>query len=181
MRKVKEPTEAGALGDVYFITTQRVNLGLHQRDVSVVWDLAPHDLSILYYWLGEHACAVSVNGRGCIVAETPDVAFITLKFPSGVVALPARRAGRGQVVVREHCRCVLHRAVARPPAEAVDNAGVQRAGHRSRGIRQPASRETPSPPAISGKLSAPSAPAASRCERPRPAATSCSSPPRDHQ
>jgi len=63
-----------------------VNLGLHQRDVSVVWDLAPHDLSILYYWLGEHACAVSVNGRGCIVAEIPDVAFITLRFPSGVVA-----------------------------------------------------------------------------------------------
>ena len=56
-----------------------MNLGLHQRDVSVVWDLAPHDLSILYYWLGEHACAVSVNGRGCIVPEIPDVAFINLK------------------------------------------------------------------------------------------------------
>ena len=152
MRKVKEPTEAGALGDVYFITTQRVNLGLHQRDVSVVWDLAPHDLSILYYWLGEHACAVSVNGRGCIVAETPDVAFITLKSPSGVVSLPARRAGRGQVVVREHCQGVTHRAVTRPPAEAVDNAGVQRAGHRSRGSRQPASRETLSPLAISADV-----------------------------
>ena len=63
-----------------------MNLGLHQRDVSVVWDLAPHDLSILYYWLGEHACAVQVTGRGCIVPEIPDVAFINLKFPSGVVA-----------------------------------------------------------------------------------------------
>ena len=55
VRKVKELIEAGTLGDIYFVTTQRVNLGLHQKDVSVVWDLAPHDLSILYYWLGEHA------------------------------------------------------------------------------------------------------------------------------
>lgn len=86
VRKVKELIEAGTLGDIYFITTQRVNLGLHQKDVSVIWDLAPHDLSILYYWLGEHACAVSVYGRGCIVPEIPDVAFINLKFPSGVVA-----------------------------------------------------------------------------------------------
>lgn len=86
VRKVKELIEAGTLGDIYFITTQRVNLGLHQKDVSVIWDLAPHDLSILYYWLDEHACAVSVYGRGCIVPEIPDVAFINLKFPSGVVA-----------------------------------------------------------------------------------------------
>ena len=86
VRKVKEIIAAGDLGDIYFVTTQRVNLGLHQKDVSVVWDLAPHDLSILYYWLGEHACAVSVYGRGCIVPEIPDVAFINLKFPSGVVA-----------------------------------------------------------------------------------------------
>jgi predicted dehydrogenase len=86
VRKVKELIEAGTLGDIYFITTERVNLGLHQKDVSVIWDLAPHDLSILYYWLGEHACAVSVYGRGCIVPEIPDVAFINLKFPSGVVA-----------------------------------------------------------------------------------------------
>ncbi len=86
VRKVKELIEAGALGEIYFITTQRVNLGLHQKDVSVVWDLAPHDLSVLYYWLGEHACAVSVYGRGCITPDVPDVAFINLKFPSGVVA-----------------------------------------------------------------------------------------------
>jgi len=86
VRKVKEIVEADELGDIYFITTQRVNLGLHQQDVSVVWDLAPHDLSILYYWLGEAASSVAVTGRACIVPEIPDVAFINLKFPSGVVA-----------------------------------------------------------------------------------------------
>jgi len=86
VRKVKELIDAGELGDIYFITTQRVNLGLHQKDVSVVWDLAPHDLSILYHWLGEAPSSVSVTGRGCIVPSIPDVAFVNLRFPSGVVA-----------------------------------------------------------------------------------------------
>jgi len=86
VRKVKELIDSGELGDIYFVTTQRVNLGLHQKDVSVVWDLAPHDISILNYWLGETAESVIVTGRGCIVPEIPDVAFINLRFPSGVVA-----------------------------------------------------------------------------------------------
>jgi predicted dehydrogenase len=86
VRKVKEMIEAGELGDIYFVTTQRVNLGLHQKDVSVIWDLAPHDLSILYHWLDEAPASVNVTGRGCIVRSIPDVAFINLRFPSGVVA-----------------------------------------------------------------------------------------------
>jgi predicted dehydrogenase len=86
VRKVKEIIDSGALGDIYFVTTQRVNLGLHQKDVSVVWDLAPHDISILYYWLGEAAESVTTTGRGCIVKDIPDVAFMNLRFPSGVVA-----------------------------------------------------------------------------------------------
>jgi predicted dehydrogenase len=86
VRKVKDIIESGELGDIYFVTTQRVNLGLHQKDVSVVWDLAPHDISILYYWLGEAAESVSTTGRGCVVPSIPDVAFINLRFPSGIVA-----------------------------------------------------------------------------------------------
>ena len=86
VRKVKELIDAGELGDVYFVTSSRVNLGLHQRDVSVVWDLAPHDLSILQYWLGEAPQSVSVVGRACINPSTPDVAFINLRFRSGIVA-----------------------------------------------------------------------------------------------
>ena len=63
-----------------------MNLGLHQKDVSVVWDLAPHDLSILYYWLGQPARSVSVLGRNCASGRHPDVAFMNLRFPSGVIA-----------------------------------------------------------------------------------------------
>jgi predicted dehydrogenase len=78
--------EAGELGEIYFISTSRVNLGLHQPDVSVAWDLGPHDFSILRYWLGETPTYVSALCRSCVIPDTPDVAFINLEFPSGTVA-----------------------------------------------------------------------------------------------
>jgi predicted dehydrogenase len=86
VRKVKELIDAGELGDIHFVTSSRVNLGLHQKDASVVWDLAPHDLSILQYWLGETASSVIATGRGCVTCDNPDVAFVNLSFPSGIVA-----------------------------------------------------------------------------------------------
>jgi predicted dehydrogenase len=78
--------EGGELGEIYFISTSRVNLGLHQPDVSVAWDLGPHDFSILRYWLGETPTHVSALCRSCVMPDTPDVAFINLEFPSGTVA-----------------------------------------------------------------------------------------------
>lgn len=86
VRKVKEIIDSGELGDIYFVTSSRVNLGLHQKDANVVWDLAPHDISILHYWLGETPSTVSVTGRACIKTGIPDVAFVNLRFPSGIVA-----------------------------------------------------------------------------------------------
>jgi predicted dehydrogenase len=75
----------GELGQLLFISSSRVNLGLHQSDVSVVWDLAPHDFSILRYWLGETPSHVSALARAC-VGDRPDVAFIDLEFGSGPIA-----------------------------------------------------------------------------------------------
>ena len=86
VRMVRSLIEAGELGEIYFVSTSRVNLGLHQKDVSVVWDLGPHDVSILRYWLDESPKLVSARSRGCIVPETPDVAFIHLEYPSGTLA-----------------------------------------------------------------------------------------------
>jgi predicted dehydrogenase len=86
VNKVYELIRSGELGEIYFISTSRVNLGLHQPDVSVAWDLGPHDFSILYYWLREVPKYVAALSRGYIVPQTPDVAFIHLEFPSGVVA-----------------------------------------------------------------------------------------------
>jgi predicted dehydrogenase len=82
----RELIQSGELGDIYFITMSRVNLGLHQSDVSVVWDLAPHDFSILRYWLGEVPTRVSAVSRSCVVEGTADVAFIDLEYASGTIA-----------------------------------------------------------------------------------------------
>jgi predicted dehydrogenase len=78
--------ESGELGDIYFASSSRVNLGLHQADVSVVWDLGPHDFSILRYWLGETPARVSAMSRGCILPNVPDVTFVNMEYPSGAVA-----------------------------------------------------------------------------------------------
>jgi predicted dehydrogenase len=86
VRAVKRMLEAGTLGDIYFISSSRVNLGLHQRDVSVIWDLGPHDFSILLYWLSEIPTSVRAIGRDSIVPGIADVAFISLTFASGIVA-----------------------------------------------------------------------------------------------
>lgn len=63
-----------------------MNLGLHQPDVSVAWDLGPHDFSILRYWLGESPTTVSAMSRDCVIPGTPDVAFINLSYASEIVA-----------------------------------------------------------------------------------------------
>jgi predicted dehydrogenase len=83
---VRNLIESGELGDLYFVSTSRVNLGLHQKDVSVTWDLAPHDFSILRYWLDETPAWIRALSRGCIIPSIPDVAFIDLEFASGPIA-----------------------------------------------------------------------------------------------
>ena len=86
VRTIRSLIHSGEIGDVYFISTSRVNLGLHQPDVSVAWDLGPHDFSILRYWLDETPDYVSALSRGFILPGTPDVAFINLEFPSSTIA-----------------------------------------------------------------------------------------------
>jgi predicted dehydrogenase len=86
VRAVKELIDSGEIGDVFFISSNRVNLGLHQPDVSVIWDLGPHDFSILHYWLGEAPRTVRAVGRDSIVPNIPDVAFVNVAYDSGIVA-----------------------------------------------------------------------------------------------
>jgi predicted dehydrogenase len=83
---IGELIRSGELGEIYFISTSRVNLGLHQSDVSVVWDLGPHDFSILRFWLGDSPTRATALSRSCILPGTPDVAFVDLEFPSGTIA-----------------------------------------------------------------------------------------------
>ena len=84
--KMKGIISSGELGKIYFISSTRVNLGLHQKDVSVIWDLAPHDFSIIFYLLEESPSQIQAVGRDCVKTKLPDVAFINLRFPSGIIA-----------------------------------------------------------------------------------------------
>ena len=86
VQAIRDLIASGDLGEIYFISTSRVNLGLHQSDASVVWDLGPHDFSILSYWLQESPVGVTALSRGCVMPDTPDVAFIQLEYTSGVIA-----------------------------------------------------------------------------------------------
>jgi predicted dehydrogenase len=86
VREIKRLIDLNELGEIYFISSSRVNLGLHQRDVSVIWDLGPHDFSILLHWLDEMPESITATGRDSIVQGIQDVAFITLQFPSGIIA-----------------------------------------------------------------------------------------------
>lgn len=85
---VRDVIASGELGDIYYINGTRVNLGLFQPDINVVWDLSPHDISILLEVLGEEPTAVSARGGVYVQREKGlhDVAYLTLYFPNGALA-----------------------------------------------------------------------------------------------
>lgn len=85
VRKIREYCDRGQMGHLYFLSSYRVNLGIHRRDVDVMWDLAPHDLSMFLYWMQETPLRVSAAGRAC-VGDQLDIASLRLEFPSGAIA-----------------------------------------------------------------------------------------------
>jgi predicted dehydrogenase len=86
VQAVDELIQRGDVGKPLYAQSSRVNLGIHQSDVSVIWDLAPHDLSILIYWLKERPISVSATGKSVHGVGPADVAFVDLHFPSGCIA-----------------------------------------------------------------------------------------------
>lgn len=88
VQKIKQIIDSGELGDLYFIDSVRINLGMFQHDVNVVWDLAPHDLSILDYLVGRLPRSLSAFGT-CHAdqrREIEDVAYLNLDFSDGLLA-----------------------------------------------------------------------------------------------
>ena len=85
VRKIKQLLQEGTLGKLYYYDSTRVNLGLFQHDVNVIWDLAPHDLSIMDYLIGETPEEIVATGQTHLNGFE-DVAFITLYFPNEVIA-----------------------------------------------------------------------------------------------
>jgi len=106
VNKVKALIEQDVLGEIYFVTSSRMNLGIYQQD-GVVLDLAPHDLSILLYWLGEPLVEATATGRSVFQDGVHETAFLTLRFEGGAQANVqlswlAPRKVRQMVVVGSH-------------------------------------------------------------------------------
>ena len=85
VKKIRQLVDEGALGDLYYYDSLRVNLGLFQHDVSVIWDLAPHDLSIMDHIIREKPEAVVAAGEKHL-NEVEDIAFISIYFPKRIIA-----------------------------------------------------------------------------------------------
>jgi predicted dehydrogenase len=86
VRKMGDVIQGGDLGQVYYYDSTRVNLGLFQRDVNVISDLAVHDFSILDYLLGEHPVAVTASGINHFPGTPENLAYVTLFYDSGTIA-----------------------------------------------------------------------------------------------
>jgi predicted dehydrogenase len=86
IRKMKEYITSGDFGEIYYLYSTRTNLGPVRHDVNVVWDLAPHDVSIFGYLLDKLPLRVSATGVKALKNDNHDVAFITLIYPNGIVA-----------------------------------------------------------------------------------------------
>jgi predicted dehydrogenase len=84
VRRMKEMIDGGTLGDLYYYDSTRVNLGLFQHDVNVLWDLAPHDLSVMDYLIKEKPEAVVATGERHLNAVA-DVAYMTLYYPNNII------------------------------------------------------------------------------------------------
>ncbi|MBI4355035.1 MAG: Gfo/Idh/MocA family oxidoreductase [Candidatus Omnitrophica bacterium] len=86
VRRIKELIDDGELGELYYFDSSRINLGLLQPDTNVVWDLVAHDVSMLLYLTGQHPIAVSAHGGSFIREGIPEIAYVNLTFPQGLMA-----------------------------------------------------------------------------------------------
>ena len=83
VRKIKEIIKSGELGEIYYINSQRLNLGLFQKDINVAWDLAPHDISIIIYILEQLPESVNCQGKANVSSGIEDITNMTISFSDG--------------------------------------------------------------------------------------------------
>jgi predicted dehydrogenase len=86
VRKMHQLVQSGEVGDVYYYDSTRINLGLFQHDVNVIWDLAVHDLSIIEYVLNKAPRAVSATGMSHIIGQPENVAYMTIYYDDNLIA-----------------------------------------------------------------------------------------------
>ena len=86
IRVLRDMIRSGELGKILHIDSVRTNLGLFQRDLNVVWDLAPHDLSILFYLLGAEPTSIGASGGSHVLDGFHEMAYLNMEFPGGITA-----------------------------------------------------------------------------------------------
>ncbi len=86
VRALKTLMESGDIGKIHYVDTARLSLGLFQRDMNALWDLAPHDISIITYILGTKPLSVEVAGTDCVLKGVHDVVFLNFIFPDNILA-----------------------------------------------------------------------------------------------
>ena len=92
VRKISEIVQAGDIGDIRYINSRRLNLGLFQKDINVAWDLAPHDISIILHILGEFPVSVNCQGNAHVTPHIEDVTNMSLSFRHNDLP-PSKAAG----------------------------------------------------------------------------------------
>ncbi len=86
VESLREIIASGQIGDVYYLSGARVNLGIFQKEINVLWDLAPHDIAIFMYILGMDPVSVSARGGAYVQPGIHDVAYLTVSFPNNILA-----------------------------------------------------------------------------------------------
>ena len=122
---IRAQIESGETGRIHYVTSSRLNLGIHRSDANVIWDLAPHDFSIVFHLLQEFPVSVHAMAQGVVRSDLPDVAFINLRFPSGAVASVslswlAPRKIRNTTLVGERSMIVFDDTQADEPVKVYD-------------------------------------------------------------
>jgi len=85
VRSMRQLISAGEIGDLYYFDSVRINLGLFQTDVNVVWDLAPHDISIMDYLIGQEPASVSATGASHGGSPTENIAYVTVRYAGSLI------------------------------------------------------------------------------------------------
>ena len=87
VRRIKEIVDSGDIGEIQYISSRRLNLGLFQKDINVAWDLAPHDISIILYLLGRPPVSINCQGKAHVHRDIEDVTNMSLNFDNGGFAI----------------------------------------------------------------------------------------------
>ena len=87
VRRIKEIVDSGDIGEIQYISSRRLNLGLFQKDINVTWDLAPHDISIILYFMGRPPASINCQGKAHVNKKIEDVTNMSLNFENGGFAI----------------------------------------------------------------------------------------------